>query len=266
MYCAYCGSKIPDGCAFCPECGADLRGRSIPPEQETVNEQEYYYEQPMQQDYQYQQFQQDTQFQQAVMGVSKKETLETWPAACGVMGILALVFYLIGQVASRLIMGTGFNISSSAVVYIFVFIIMIVIFFIHTRKIPWVTILPFLILIINMIVSRSSYMFDSHYLEYAFSNWRSVVDLLQFAIPMLMFLFYVLIALIRPSGSALKIFFMIFMAIEIFTLCISMFSFMPSGLFDYEIFNLISIIFIRIALIFFYIGYGVAAMAVPSRW
>ena len=184
-----------------------------------------------------------------------------WPGSVGALGILSLIFYIIAYVIPPIIDGTSYG--RIPVVMIITLVLMIVLFFVHTRQIPWITILPFLIYII-MQVSNNVWIFETG-LSYFSSGIMALIQIVSIIIPMILFVFYVLITLIRPHGPALKVLYIIFLVIEVILLVALLLWILIQNTgamgFGYVSF----MIAIRTAIILFHIGYGIAAGAVRPR-
>jgi len=251
MFCTICGKQLADGSVFCPNCGSRVKTAPAPapaPTPAPVRPAPAPVPTPVQPAPVYS----NPELANRYVAPTKKESV--WPASCGVMGILALMFYLTGYVAFSL---ADYAYIAFPYVTVIAFIGMAVVFFVHTRKIPWVTIFPFLIYLIFTI-------YQSHYFisdVFRFYRGMGVMILIQAAtilLPVIIFIFYVLITLIRPRGAALRVIFLILSLIQVTMLFISPLASLDSA----DIYYAVYLIFIRLGFMFFYIGYAIAGMNV----
>lgn len=256
MFCTNCGRKLPDGSVFCPGCGTKVEERQPAPAPAAAQVRE------PSQAWQAEPVREPAPVYTAPEVPAHEKELASkragiWPAVCGVMGVLALAFHLSAYAFMAIFGYMRFAFPTVAVIS---FILMAVAFFVHTRKIPWVTIFPFLIYLIFMLY-QSRYFLTDLTQYYRGMGATYIVQALTTLLPVIIFIFYMLIVLIRPRGAALRVFLMIFTLIEIFLLIVSPFITLSVALAQ-DLYYIGYIILIRLALIFFYIGYLVAGMNV----
>lgn len=137
---------------------------------------------------------------------------------------------------------------------------MIVMFFVHTRKIPWITIFPFLIYVISLIYQRRFFIEELGY--YRGINWIYFIQILTTILPVILFIFYVLLVLIRPESSGLRIVFLIFLILEFIALFVNMCNTTYQMIRVNDIEYLFYSLFAQLSTLFFFIGYGIAGVSV----
>ncbi|MBE6017453.1 MAG: zinc ribbon domain-containing protein [Lachnospiraceae bacterium] len=256
MFCTICGKQLADGTVFCPNCGSrvtiapDPAPAPVPapapipsaaPTPIPVIPAPVY---------------SNPELANRYTAPTKKENV--WPAACGVMAILALAFYIMGYLIILLV---GEAHLAFPYLTVIAFIAMAVIFFAHTRKIPWVTIIPFLIQLIFTIYQNRLFISDV-FSSFKGMNGTMLTRAVITFLPMILFILYVLITLLRPRGAALRVIFLILSLIQVIVLFIGPMVSLNSLSELEEITYVFNLIFGRIALVFFYIGYAVAGMNV----
>lgn len=288
MFCTHCGKETADGSTFCPYCGTKVANDepvtseySYTPEPAANQnpEPQYYqaagyyaqnqYYQPQQPAGQVQgsyqpQYNYVNGYQPQPagnQGTVAAKSGSKWPVSAAIMGIMSLFFYLAGGAASLIIDGMGIRsvISVSPVV----FILMTVLYFVHTKKIAWITIIPFLIYIVSEIVAQ--YRTLRVLLSYGLSGWNMIAELLYVAFPLLLFIFYTLNVTIRPKGAALRVLYIVFMALEIVFLLISVYTMIYQAFMRASVGYFVYLLMLRIAFIFFFIGHGIATTSVRGR-
>lgn len=256
MFCTTCGKKLADGAVFCPNCGSRVETaparpapapapapvRPAPAPAPTPVQPAPVYSNP----------------ELANRYVAKNKKAGVWPVSCGVMGILALMFYLTGYVIFAVL---GYAYMAFPYVPVIVFIAMTVVFFVHTRKIPWVTIFPFLIYLIFNIY-QSHYFLSDVFRFYRGMNGMMLIQAAITLLPIIIFIFYVLITLIRPRGAALRVIFLILSLLQATLLFISPMTSLYSMSMSGDVYYAAYMILIRLGIMFFYIGYAIAGMNV----
>lgn len=256
MFCQQCGNEIPDDSRFCTSCGAPAPVTARAPVSENtgyippVNNNTGYIP-PVQQQAPYAQPAYNGGY--AAPQPKAKKTLTKWPPSIGIMGVISLVFFVAALVmlflyyTENLYMPLG-SFVGSHIIDLILAVAVPVLFFIHTRKLAFLTAIP---MVISLVLTGI----------YAFRDFRYLMDdvsmvrnFLVFAFELILVIFYILQMTIRPHNPALSILYLIFAVLELIVLAIFLVIFVTRGRFYtfmpiYQILNYISSVFLSVTYI-----------------
>ena len=242
MFCRNCGNQIPDGAKFCSVCGAPAQ----PAPQTRAAAPNNYYQQPA------------YSGGYAPAPVSSRAKVTTkWPTVCGVMGVLYVFFFIISMVLMILYYkDMGYpdsvitSIMTSQIITLVLAIAVPVLFFVHTKKLAFLTAIPmFLVFILNLIgqvsvLNQIGGVYGSLFLT-------NVVPLI---FSFILLVFYVIQMIVRSQSAALSVLYLIFAIIAVlYSLIISVISliegYSPGYILGSNLVNVIASIFLTVAYI-----------------
>ena len=236
MFCTKCGNEIPDDAKFCVLCGnpvikadgGQLRVQNEAPSQPASSyQQSNTYQQPAQnfrQDgyihepygapatevYQKPVYRQpEYVYAQSDQTVPAKRTTK-WPASCGVFGVLFFLFFAASIIPMLIYydeIGIGIGVYlGGRIIPLLMAIAVPILFFVHTKKLAFLTAIPMVIMLIMDIISLFSVMNFGYDMPVSYSIMQIVGTGLSF----ILVVFYVLQMIIRPAGAALPVLYLIF--------------------------------------------------------
>ena len=221
MYCINCGNQIPDGAKFCIHCGKQVT-EAAPAATQPI------YQQPTQQIYQepvhavrrapasnqvYQQAYAAAYAAPANMKVTSK-----WPVSTGIMGILYFVFTLVSLVPYLLYYVevieyplAFFNVYR--IIHVLMVIAVPVLFFVHTKKVAFVTAIPMFIIFVMDLISYLGNLRVT-------SSGIALRELSMLASTFILVVLYVIQMFVRSRSVALPVIFLILAILYLIFSCI----------------------------------------------
>ncbi len=202
MYCSNCGNQVPDGTKYCPSCGAQLQassqGRAAAPN--------YYNQQPA-----------FSGGYAPAPAPSRALVTTKWPAVCGVMGVLYVVFAIFNTVLmflyyrDQMISDSAIgSVMLSQIIVLILAIAVPVLFFVHTKKLAFLTAIPMVIIFIIDLIGQINVL--SHI---GFVNELILTNVIPLILSFILMVFYVIQMFVRSRSAALPVLYLIFSIIYV---------------------------------------------------
>ena len=266
MYCINCGNQIPDGARFCINCGTP-----VTPEEPSAAKPVF--QQQTQQIYQQpahvvrtsassnQVYQQP--YATAYAAPANKKVTSKWPVSTGIMGILYFVFTLVSLVPYLLyyvevVDYPGAFLNVYRIIHILLVIAVPVLFFVHTKKVAFVTAIPMFIMLVMDLIS----FFGNVRYYYSDILLREIVMLLPYFILVVL---YVIQMFVRPRSVALPVIYLILAVLYLIFSCIFRLLGIRDINYDTYIYFGIGSLISWFAEIFAYIAYIIAMFSSRKR-
>ncbi len=266
MYCINCGNHIQYGAKFCIHCGTQVT-QAAPATTQSI------YQQTTQQIYQEpahavrrapasnQVYQQP--YAAAYAAPANKKVTSKWPASTGIMGILYFVFTLVSLVPYCLyyldIYGNaGAFFSVYRIIHVLLVIAVPVLFFVHTKKVAFLTAIPmFIMLVMDMISFFGN-------IRYYYST--TIIQELATLVPyFILVVLYVIQMFVRSRSAAMPVIFLILAILYIlFSLVIRLYVFGTADFNTYSYFGIGNLIG-WFAEIFAFVAYIIAMFSSRKR-
>ncbi len=271
MFCQQCGSQIPDDSKFCTSCGAptpiaksaDFAAEPVTPPAERIAETQaiptpvpVYPQENMAQPQNYAQpapaYQQPAYNAGAMQAQPQKKKWHTrWPASTGVMGVIFLVFFLASLVALYMYfrediympLGTFFGVRR--IIDILLAVAVPVLFFVHTKKLAFLTAIP---MVIQLILTGINVFSNMGYTD----DLLLGMDIILFAFEFILVILYVIQMCVRAHNPAMPIIYLILSILELLAAAVFVVVsiaeyYRPDMMIAYSIFNYIASIFLTAA-------------------
>lgn len=229
MYCSHCGKEIADDARFCSACGSAVV-KTAPPVYNHAST--------------------DT-------APVKKEADTRWPAVIGILGIFYLVFVVLQFICiASFYRSKGIPLGALTTWYIQLFLVSLVpvLFFVHTKKLAFLTAVPmFFLTVIDVADVLSNRIL-----------WEIPENVIRIVIPafvsVILFVLYLIQMIVRPRNSAVSICFLILFIMELIYLGILLAISFVDALRGYPMdpANTFSSVFGLIGLLFSAIAYTIA--------
>lgn len=237
MYCQNCGKEIPNGSHFCDGCGA-------PVSEKQILESAYQYStKPVNQ------YTQNVNRVGNVPAAPAKPVTKRWPAVCGVMSVLYLLFFLLSLVFLILYYTDShmpvISLLAARIIPIILAIAVPVLFFTPTKKLAFLTAIP---MFLNLIFAGINTFSMLRYTP-AQAIIQNLVDL---GFLLILAVFYIIQMTARPRSAALPVLYLIFSILHLITYAILevrslALGYMPAYVNAVEIATFISQIFLTVA-------------------
>ena len=279
MFCQHCGNEIPEGSKFCTSCGTPIpvedntsvAAEPVTPMEDQISQTQaipkavpVYPQENMGQPQGYAQPQNYAQpapnYQQPVyntgayqVGAEPKKTKwhTRWPASIGTMAVISLVFYLGALVMlyiyyqQDMYMPLGAFFSGYRIIEILLAIAVPVLFFIHTKKLAFLTAIP---MFINLILLGVDTLPHLRYMD-PYTVGQNVI---LFAFEFILVILYIIQMSVRPRNAAMPIIYLILSILELLVMAVLIIVsftryYRPETMIIYLILNYISSIFLTVA-------------------
>ena len=207
MYCMNCGKQIQDGSKFCVHCGAAVARAAAPAAPQQTQQQVYQQPQAVRSMPAGSQVYQQPYAAPYAAPAGKRVTSK-WPVSTGVMGILYFVFTLVSFVPYLMYYVEVIDYPEAfftpyRIIHLLLAIAVPVLFFIHTKKVAFVTAIPmFLMLVMDMINFFGNV---RYYYRELLAEQIVLVGLFFVLVA-----FYVIQMIVRPRSAALPVLYLIF--------------------------------------------------------
>lgn len=210
MFCTNCGNQIPDGAKFCVHCGAPVGQKASVTPEPVYQQTQQVYQQPahvtrsmpaVNQAYQ-------QPYVAPYAAPANKRVTSKWPVSTGVMGILYFVFTLISFVPYLMyyvdvVYFPEAFFNAYRIIHILLVIAVPVLFFVHTKKVAFITAIPMFIMLVMDLIS----FFANVRYYYSELLIRQLITIVPFFILVVL---YVIQMIVRPRSAALPVIFLIF--------------------------------------------------------
>lgn len=248
MYCQRCGKEIPDNSRFCTGCGTP-----VAPSQ--ILESAYQSSLAPENEYTRNVYKVGNQPAGGLKPVTRR-----WPASCGVMGVLYLLFFLAATVMLVLYYN---NVSipmaawlSGRIIPFVLALAVPVLFFTPTKKLAFLTAIPMVLNLVYVGISTFS-------MIRRLRTEEMIVSLVEFGFLLILAVFYVIQMTVRPRSAALPVLYLIFsilylLAYAVMTLSVMRITYRSPFTALYEICTFVSMIFLAV-------GYIVAMFSSRKR-
>ena len=229
MYCSHCGKEIADDARFCAACGSAVV-KTAPPVYNHAS---------------------------TDAAPVNKESDTRWPAVIGILGIFYLVFVVLQFLCiASVYRAEGIPLSALTIWFIQLFVVSLVpvLFFVHTKKLAFLTAIPMFVLTVIDVAD-------------VLSNrilWEIPENVIRIVIPafvsVILFILYLIQMIVRPRSSALSVVFLILFVLDLIYLGILLISSVVVALSGYQTnpANTFSSVFGLIGLLFSAIAYIIA--------